>query len=277
MNEPIEAILRQHVITDRREGTCADHGAFEQVQWSMQPASHAPMCKPFWSKCPTCDAAIQAEQDKTNPAKSQEARDRAHANRMRDCNIPERFHKSTVWNWQHGIPQQGHVWHWASDYCNAFALAIESGRSAAFFGAPGTGKTHLACGMLAHISEKGGTAWYTTVMDALSRIKDTYHRSSAETEAQVVNQLSTVDLLVIDEVGRTLDTNYESAQFFRLMDIRYRHLKPTILISNLNREKLCAYLTEPVVDRIREAGGALLSFDWASQRRTRRADPEGDS
>ena len=139
-----------------------------------------------------------------------------------------------------------------------------------------TEERHLAIGMVRHVVEKGGTAHYTTVMDMLGRIKDTYHKDAHETEAQVIGLLSTVDFLAIDEVGKSLDTNYEQAQFFRLMDIRYRNLKPTLLVTNLNKDKLVAYLGDAVVDRMREAGGLLLSFDWGTNRSTKRPPSKDD-
>lgn len=140
-------------------------------------------------------------------------------------------------------------------------------------GATGTGKTHLACGLLRHVIEKGGTGQYTTVMDMLGRIKATFS-GKGETETDVIDELTKCDLLVIDEVGRSLDSNYEVAQFFRVLDKRYQWQKPTVLATNLTQPKLREFLGDAVVDRLREAGGALLSFDWASQRSTKRVVKE---
>jgi DNA replication protein DnaC len=146
-------------------------------------------------------------------------------------------------------------------------------------GGAGTGKTHLAIGIVQHVIEKGGTGRYETVMGMLGRIKDTYNPNTNTTEQQVIDELVAYDVLVIDEVGRQLDTSYELAQLFRVLDLRYQHLKPVVLVSNLGRTALVDLLGVAIVDRLRENGGALLPFDWDSQRskkRKRRKDEEED-
>lgn len=261
---------RKHVAIGTQQRTCQDHGDYTATCWELQPKSvHAPA---FWGNCPTCDADWQREADVRDAEirGGTTERDRIRAMRRIEAGIPERFKDSTVWNWQHGMDQQRHVWEWAREYCNAFDISLQSGRSGVLTGAPGTGKTHLAIGVLYHVLEKGCAGLYTTVMSLLGRIKDTYNRQATETEAKVIAHVTGVDLLVIDEVGRSLDSNYEQAQFFRVLDLRYQHCKPTILVSNMSKAKLIEFLGEAVVDRLREAGGALLVFDWASQRSARK-------
>lgn len=254
-----------HIAIESRPAVCDKHGDYDALLWALDPASAAPYAQPFWSKCSLCDDEIQAEQD----ARSEDAKERQErwmSLQLDAANIPPRFRHATVWGWQHGMEQQQRAWAWARDYCGQFEIVQQTGRSGLFTGAPGTGKTHLAVGILRHILEKGGTGYYTTVMGLLGRIKDTYHREATETEQQVIDHVRDVDLLVIDEVGRQLDTNYEHAQLFRILDLRYGALRPTLLVSNLSREKLGEFLGEAMVDRMREGGGGLLVFDWASQR-----------
>lgn len=258
------------IAAEARE--CNKHGPYESLLWELRPTS--PAAPPFWSQCPVCDAEIAAEQATWREVVDAKA---AFQNRLKEAGVPERYLDCTVWNWQHGIQGQRRAWDWARDYCDHFELALVQGRSAMFCGTPGTGKTHLAIGVLRHIIEKGGTGLYTTVMGMLGRIKNTYHREAKETEQKVVKELSSVDLLVLDEVGKQLDTNYEAAQFFRLLDIRYGHQKPTLLVGNLTVEQMRAFLGEAVLDRLREGGGKLLKFDWASQRDGRKRKEDADA
>jgi len=255
----------EHVAIGSETRSCQDHGDYVATRWELQPTS--PIAPPFWSKCPTCDSEVQRALDARGGAAEKQ---RAAAMRLQAAGIPQRYLDSTIWNWVHPMDQQEHVWHWARTYCTHFQTALQSGRSGVLLGGTGTGKTHLAIGILRHVIEKGGTGLYVTVMGMLGRIKDTYNAHANETEQKVIDELASVDLLVIDEVGRQLDTNYESAQFFRVLDMRYRSCKPTILVSNLNKAKLTEFLGEAMVDRLREGGGALLVFDWASQRSARK-------
>jgi DNA replication protein DnaC len=52
---------------------------------------------------------------------------------------------------------------------------------------------------------------------------------------------------------------------FDVINRRYRDLHPTILLSNLDRDGLRAYLGERSFDRLRE-GGIVVPFDWESYR-----------
>lgn len=277
---------RAHIQVGTSARSCTDHGPYVAKVWRLDPPvvnprkELQPWLNDYTDNCPTCNATWQDEADQRDTdikGGTSEKQRRAMA-RFESAGVPKRYSSCTVWNWKWTNDQQRKVWEWAKDYVSNLELVLETGRCGIFSGAPGAGKTHLAIGIVRHVVEKGGTAHYTTVMDMLGRIKDTYHKDARETEAQVIGLLSTVDFLAIDEVGKSLDTNYEQAQFFRLMDIRYRNLKPTLLATNLNKDKLVAYLGEAVVDRMREAGGVLLSFDWGTNRSTKRPpSKDGDS
>jgi len=278
LSEPIQ---RTNVVVDTQPRTCQDHGPYIAEQLDLQPkpgdyprvpgkfaSAVVTYLDPFWTNCPTCDADRQREVDAQDAAirTGLTERQKMMAERLRASQIPQRFSEASIWNWQHGMDQQRRVWNWAREYASQFDIAVSTGRCGVFIGAPGTGKTHLAIGLVRHINEKGGTGLYTTVMQMLGRIKDTYNKNSSETESQAIDFHARPDLLVIDEVGKQLDTNHEQAHFFGILNARYNALKPTILVSNLTRQKLIDFLGAAVVDRMREAGGALHVFDWASQR-----------
>lgn len=275
---PPTIVDRRHGSVGSREARCEHHGPFTAILWALQPECRG--IPPFWSSCPTCDGALQLEADARDAAikgGTVDAKAAMVAALVRSAGIPERFKESTLWNWSHAMDQQRRVWEWARQWVGALDIALQTGRSAVFAGAPGTGKTHLAIGMLRHVVEKGGTGLYVTVMGMLGRIKDTYNSNATETEAKVVEQLASVDLLVMDEVGRSLDTNYESAQFFRILDLRYQRCRPTVLVTNLTRDAFIKFVGDAMADRLRESGGALMVFDWASQRSSKIKKEENDA
>lgn len=271
------------VETDRQVRECRVHGAYQSVQTQITPRpipkfeqigldDIAYLFGPRWSSCPKCDAELQREADARDEVIRGGMTDamRLFVGRIREANIPSRFANATVWNWQHPMDQQQRVWGWAHDYCLDYEIVVATGRSGVFLGSTGTGKTHLAIGILRHIVEKGGTGYYTTAIDMLARIKATYGKQAEEDEGKVVQMLESVDMLVLDEVGRQRDTEYENTQLFRILDRRSANMRPTIVVSNLNKASLVAFLGEALVDRLRENGGAMLTFDWASQRSARK-------
>jgi DNA replication protein DnaC len=266
---------RYWVEIEREARTCDQHGPYTGIRWDMEPkptgsdVNRYPYLGPWWGNCPACDAEWQRE------ATAREAEIRggmsvakaAALARLRQCGIPARFVEASLWNWTHPMDQQRRVWGAVRDYAGKLDLALQYGRSIVMVGATGAGKTHLACGLLRHVIEKGGTGIYTTAIDLVGRITATF--GGKGDEAAVVDELCSVDLLVIDEVGRTTDTQFVSTQFFRVLDRRYRDCKPVVLCSNLNTPKMREFLGDAVADRLGEHGGLVLVFDWASQRSNR--------
>lgn len=275
---------RKHVVIEQAEKVCDDHGPYLADRWQLSPLpllkpgdkELPPILQPFWGSCPQCNRIWQAEAD----IREQEIKggtsikERLRQAALRSAGIPKEFAEATIWNWQHGMDQQLRIWEWVKDYANQYKLALDTGRSMVFVGGPGCGKTHLAIGVLRHFIEMGGTGRYVTVMTMLGRIKDTYNKHADETESKVIAHFTGVDMLVIDEVGRSLDSNYEVAQFFRILDARKQELKPTVLISNMPMKALREFLTESVVDRLGTAGGKVHVFDWPSLRSKRKPEAE---
>lgn len=267
---------REQMPLGTEERVCEHHGPYTATRFGIGPlpgkgdptiGAHLA----YETNCPQCDKVWQAEAD----ARDAEIRGGANVAEMRRrealraAGIPPRFETVTVANWLHGMDAQRKVWNWVRDYCDSISTSIESGRSAVFCGGVGTGKSHLACAMARHVIEKGGTGRYSTAVALMARIRSTYNRDATETEQQVIAEMRGVDLLVLDEVGRTQDTRHEQGVIFRLLDERHAHKKPVIVVSNLNPNDLRAFLGDALVDRLRENGGGMLVFDWASQRSKR--------
>lgn len=79
-----------------------------------------------------------------------------------------------------------------------------------FSGKPGTGKNHLAAAICNELLLRGKSVLIITVADIMSAMKDTF--SNRETsEEQLLNDLSNVDLLVIDEIGVQTESRYRKS------------------------------------------------------------------
>lgn len=114
---------------------------------------------------------------------------------------------------------------------------------------------------------KGATVYYSTVQRAMRRIKDTWNRDSAELEGDAIRAMTGPDLLILDEIGVQFGSDTEKNLTFDLLNERYERLKPTLLLSNLAKEDVARFLGERVMDRLREDGGRVITFDWESHRR----------
>ena len=261
---------RGHRVAASEERVCDEHGPYTSDRWELNdpPESMPAKLRGFWSQCPTCDRIGQAEVERrTADVRNRKAnQDAMRREAFRASGIPERFLDKDVWHYQRGMPKQVEVWEAVKSYCMRIDDVIQHGQCLVLFGASGTGKTHLACGVARHVIEKGGTALYMTMQDAVGRIRSTYSKKADATEDEVLAEFTRVDVLALDEVGRQSDSAHERETFFRIMNRRYQDLRPTVLVSNLERKALHEFLGQAMCDRLLEAGGRFLSFDWASQR-----------
>lgn len=87
-----------------------------------------------------------------------------------------------------------------------------------------------------------GTSLYLNALDLVRMVRDTWRRDSEMTESAVLQELSTVSLLVIDEIGVQYGTEGEQVILFDVLNRRYRDLMPTILLTNLGAKGMKEFL-----------------------------------
>lgn len=235
---------------------CDKHGEFEQRNFIGR----------VWSKCPACSAEYAAAEKVKEDATARAAKVAAWQLQIGDSGIPERFHNRTLNTFKAENEGQRHALSFATAFADSFGQGPKVGRGAVFIGMPGTGKTHLAVGIGMHLMKQGRPVLFSTVMRAIRRIKDTWSRGAEESESQAVAGLVFPDLLILDEVGVQFGTETEKNLLFDVLNERYERRKSTLLLSNLPLPEVRAYLGERVFDRMREDGGEVVAFGWASQR-----------
>src|SRR5260363_145927 len=108
---------------------------------------------------------------------------------------------------------------------------------------------------------RNGPALYINTMDCIRRVRDTWWRFSEYSETQTLMLFSTLDRLVLDEVGAQYGTDSEADILFDVLNRRYRDVRPTILLTNLGKAGMKVFLGERRFDRLRE-GGIWVPFDW---------------
>ena len=237
--------------------TCAKHGDYQAKQ--LIPGRFA--------MCPTCRTESEdAEKQKRSEMYAQIARSN-HLARLGRAGIPERFHERTLETFVVENTGQRRALDFALDYTADMEKTLKAGRSAVFIGKPGTGKTHLAIGIGRKAMElQKADVLFITVMRAIRSIKDTWAKGSEQSESQAIAALVAPDLLILDEVGVQYGSDFEKNMLFDVLNDRYEKRRPTIFLSNLDKTEVTAYLGERVMDRLREDGGAVISFAWDSYR-----------
>lgn len=157
----------------------------------------------------------------------------------------------------------------AREYAQQFGQGIAS---FVFSGRPGTGKNHLAAAIGNGLILQGKSVLIMTVADVMSTVKGTFSGTNGMTEERLLHDLSTVDLLVIDEIGMQTESRYEKVIINQIVDRRSSSKRPTGMLSNLNHEEMNSLLGERVMDRMRLGHSLWVRFDWESYRGRVRGD-----
>ncbi len=225
---------------------CAQHGRYPITRVDEQDVVRymAPVC-------PVCAA------------------ERVSRRLMESAAIPSRYIDCDFDNYVVNVLGQQTALDVCRDYAEHFDERARKGSGLIFCGNPGTGKNHLAAAIARTVLSMGRSVMHVTAYDIIARIRETWRRGiSNSTELEVIRGFAEVDLLIIDEVGKTFGSNGERVHLFEVIDHRYRDLKPTIILSNENVENVERYLGTPAFDRLCQDSGLLL-FDWQSYRRGR--------
>lgn len=239
---------------------CPSHGRYDAPYLQI-------MSTRLYRPCPACTEELR----KQSAAIAAERRHNMRMASLEQSNVPPRFLSRTLSNFLADTPAQKSALNFAKDYAENWAENFKKGRCVLFVGRPGTGKTHLAVGIMSQIllGHESVSMRFSTVSSIIRRIKESFRKDSTEREADVIRSYTRCDLLVIDEVGVQFGTEFEKNALFEIINDRYEAQKPTILISNLSPDGVCEYLGERAFDRLHENGGRCIAFAWESHRRSR--------
>ncbi len=243
---------------ETKAAECETHGQFESRALKFNGRQMP------WSMCPVCADIAHAKHEAEKSAyETQRAQERLE-NRIRQAGIPHRYRAKDFASYIADTDGKDKARSVAMEFANNFDHHRDEGTVVVFSGKPGTGKSHLAIS-IAQSLIKSNTVLYTSAIDAVRMIRNTWRKNSEQSETEVLEMLASIDLLILDEVGVQYGTEAEQVSLFDIIDKRYRDLMPTILLTNQGKAGLKAFLGERSFDRLRE-GGMWVAFDWASQR-----------
>lgn len=142
---------------------------------------------------------------------------------------------------------------------------LGTGFLVALVGGRGPGKTQMGVELMKTHTDNLKSAYYNTLTGIFLEIKATFKNDSHDTEEDLVDRMVKPSLLVIDEVGRRSDSDWENRIFFEIVDRRYREMRDTLLIANHTKEQFLQCIGESLASRMRETGG-IVECNWESYR-----------
>ena len=120
-------------------------------------------------------------------------------------------------------------------------------------GTYGVGKTDLASCIANETIKNKKTVVFGTLIQLLDYIKDTYKYSNIS-DKEYLNLYSSVDLLIIDDLGKEKPTEWVLEKLFLIVNNRYNNYLPIVITTNYNknqlRERLCVNKNYSMVDSI---------------------------
>ena len=181
--------------------------------------------------------------------------------------IPPRFLPKTFGNFETKEQWQKEAKKRVQALAVNFPETLNNGVCLTLLGTPGTGKTHLACAYANAVISQGYTALFASVSKVIRAIRSSWGTFSTGSEDSAYSNFVDVDLLILDEVGVQAGSENEQQIIFNIINERYNAVKPTVIISNKDREGVKKYLGERVWDRLKENGGICLNFNAGSYRK----------
>ena len=170
---------------------------------------------------------------------------------------------------------------WQEAYKKALEIA-ESGGIIVCYGRRGTGKTQIGVEIAQNAkfnnAELPRREWkmqshpehrpaiYCKAMEIFIDLKNSFQRPSAPSEKAIIEKLASAAFLVIDEAHVRGETKYEDDKLTHIIDKRYDAMRPTMLITNLQRKEFAAQLSPSILSRIEEQGGGI-ECNWESYRK----------
>jgi len=202
------------------------------------------LTRPETLVCPLCfgtGTRLEPDEENTGGVKGAvlcDCRRSNSATRSLDAaRIPPRFRECTFHNYYPKNDSQYFAHSFASRLVDEYP-AVQTGLL--FMGPVGVGKTHLGIAVLKELIEKKGiTCLFYESGSLLKAIQDSYNPVSETSEMRVLAPVYQAEVLVLDELGATVPTNWVRDTLYQIINTRYNNKKLTIFTTN--------YLDEPRV------------------------------
>lgn len=211
-------------------------------------------------ECPECGdygLIVNAEGQTIRCPRCSRWTDAQRAEMVRRACIPPRFARASLNNFDvpKGDALRKSILELARSYAYTFSGKEE--RGLLLRGGTGTGKTHIATGILLDVIAKGHKGLYVNVSDLMARLIRTMDAGASETEEDIFRQVTGVDLLVLDDLGAEPARDWVRDRIYLIVNTLYDNLKPVIVTTNCSNEELASRNGERVVSRLQEMCAAI--------------------
>jgi DNA replication protein DnaC len=136
------------------------------------------------------------------------------------------------------------------EFCRDIDANLDAGRGLWFMGPVGTGKTTLAMLVAKTALKAGRSVAIYSLPRLLNEIRETHRPDRSHLD--LLDRLSAVDLLHIDDVGAERTTDWVLEELYSIVNARYEDQRSIVVTTNLDPEALAEQITERTVSRLTE-------------------------
>ena len=118
-------------------------------------------------------------------------------------------------------------------YCDRIGEMLDRGEGMWFLGSPGTGKSHLAYLISQHALAAGRSVAIYTGPRLLDEIRRTYGEDDAGSTLDLIDRLTTVELLHIEDLAVARPTDWVLEQLYNIINGRYENERSIVFTCDL--------------------------------------------
>ncbi len=213
-------------------------------------------------RCPfdACDGSGFIVDESTNtasPCRCRAGRIAQARARSLSAVIPKRFRgvsfdRAPVVNMEPGIVRE------VRRYVDDVDANLDAGRGLWFMGDVGTGKTTLAMLVSKAALDTGRSVAIYSLPRLLAEIRKTFDDDSQRSYLELLERLSDVELLHVDDVGAEKTSEWVLEQLYAIVNARYEDERAVVITTNLDPDQLREQIGERTVSRLVEICGDPL-------------------